>query len=859
MGDVEMRSALPVASAPPSHPDLQATVTDFSDYTEYFPSDLVRSLTLIEKLDGTYHDDAARVHELTTTFSLLPTLPTENRPDVATLRKQISEAVDHAMRCRSSAHAEASRIYEVAQRRRDQIISIKRKLQAQPEPPSRDPTPPPQPVSSPQSSRRRLTIEKTPRLTINVDGRHPATARPVATARDKQRNRRASTGAISPGASEPEYDSSSDESGSDIVAGTLMLKPHRIKISKSGRSRLPKAPRVRPPGVMGTNVHSSVAGISTSNALAKLTPPPPDAKVGSRHKPWHKLTEYEMALLRKQMKKNAIWTPSETMIRRELAKHGRGLENYLRARAAAEEKGEEFLDEDPVDPSKAILAPGEVRFQVTSEKEQQLINRGMKLNEAKKEKREKQAREQAREQAGLSGQAPPPTREQPEVSAREQVDRATASADTLDMNEVSQRILNIGQNISDLFKRDDASESVAVTPATAQKKKKDKSSKKRKRDDSLDSTAMENGTPKSGATNGPKKIKINPPATISSVPSTSENTEAAKSASERQSPAPNGLQPIAPKVVTTTTSVPLAPAGSSTPPVKNGKTTAPQTRQATPATVTTSATSPTEQPKKTPVPVPISTAALTRPRRISVAKPEPLSATASVKAGSVPVSPAFPEPVLAKSTVPQKSATPQPVSRPRSRGTGSTIAAAAAGKAASAEPPAKREPREVRELRRGSNISLPSSTFTADNANASRTTRRGKKPEPGLVVEKEEGSGKGKVSVGKRKGGLRGRSSKGATGKENKAEGLPYPGEALEDIDPDEPRYCLCGDVSWGTMICCSNDDCEREWFHLQCVGLEEDKMPGRRAKWYCPECRVALNVDEKGQPQPTPLVKKGR
>lgn len=27
------------------------------------------------------------------------------------------------------------------------------------------------------------------------------------------------------------------------------------------------------------------------------------------------------------------------------------------------------------------------------------------------------------------------------------------------------------------------------------------------------------------------------------------------------------------------------------------------------------------------------------------------------------------------------------------------------------------------------------------------------------------------------------------------------------DVDPDEPRYCLCGDVSFGNMVCCENSD----------------------------------------------------
>ena len=50
---------------PPTDPDAQATVTDFLDYTEYLPSDLARSLTLIHKLDDVYFTATDTVHELT--------------------------------------------------------------------------------------------------------------------------------------------------------------------------------------------------------------------------------------------------------------------------------------------------------------------------------------------------------------------------------------------------------------------------------------------------------------------------------------------------------------------------------------------------------------------------------------------------------------------------------------------------------------------------------------------------------------------------------------------------------------------------------------------------------------------------
>ncbi|ESO93661.1 hypothetical protein LOTGIDRAFT_182053, partial [Lottia gigantea] len=53
-------------------------------------------------------------------------------------------------------------------------------------------------------------------------------------------------------------------------------------------------------------------------------------------------------------------------------------------------------------------------------------------------------------------------------------------------------------------------------------------------------------------------------------------------------------------------------------------------------------------------------------------------------------------------------------------------------------------------------------------------------------------------------------------------------------IDPDEPRYCLCDQVSYGEMIGCDNDKCEIEWFHFNCVNLSHKP----KGKWYCPKCR---------------------
>lgn len=61
--------------------------------------------------------------------------------------------------------------------------------------------------------------------------------------------------------------------------------------------------------------------------------------------------------------------------------------------------------------------------------------------------------------------------------------------------------------------------------------------------------------------------------------------------------------------------------------------------------------------------------------------------------------------------------------------------------------------------------------------------------------------------------------------------------DADQPIDPNEPTYCVCHQVSFGDMIACDNDNCEGgEWFHYSCVGLTpETRFKG---KWFCPTCR---------------------
>ncbi len=171
----------------------------------------------------------------------------------------------------------------------------------------------------------------------------------------------------------PGYDSS-DSSWSDAKA--------RRKSNGVTHQRLKK---------IGTNVHSSMGGgVSVHNALMALEPPPPDAKPGSRHAPWLRLTDWEMMMLRKRMKKNAKWRPSESMVKVELIGFGRGPHNYWEAKKKAEAEGVEFIDVDNIaaaDPDKP-RAWGEVSLTAASSSEDIPRNKGMALNEAKKRKRD---------------------------------------------------------------------------------------------------------------------------------------------------------------------------------------------------------------------------------------------------------------------------------------------------------------------------------------------------------------------------------------------------------------------------------------------------------------------------------------
>uniref|UniRef100_A0A2M4BDI2 Inhibitor of growth protein n=1 Tax=Anopheles marajoara TaxID=58244 RepID=A0A2M4BDI2_9DIPT len=55
--------------------------------------------------------------------------------------------------------------------------------------------------------------------------------------------------------------------------------------------------------------------------------------------------------------------------------------------------------------------------------------------------------------------------------------------------------------------------------------------------------------------------------------------------------------------------------------------------------------------------------------------------------------------------------------------------------------------------------------------------------------------------------------------------------------DPNEPRYCICNQVSYGDMVACDNEGCPFEWFHYPCVNITSSP----KGKWYCPQCSTSM------------------
>ncbi|KAF4991941.1 hypothetical protein FGRMN_7495 [Fusarium graminum] len=898
-------------------PDAQTTVTDFLDFTDYLPSDIVRSLTLIGKLDETYAKASHNVHDLTTVWGRLPTLAPEERPAPAQLRADISEQLDQAVNSRAFAHAEAIRMSDNINRHYNKAKVLLAKLQKM-----RDNYPIEEPKSPVQSRSPQLARSKAG-VKVGGDGgqkpRRPQVPRIIVPGE-----------VLAP--YDLDYDTYTDETDVSSDEDSDVPMPNRRTPAPGARIKLisnkpPKTPNrhSRPAAYASPALIQAAA----ANNAALLRPPPEDAVVGSPDAPWLQLTQYELARLRKRMKKNATWTPSETMIARELKYLGRGPDAYHEAKKHAEDEGQTF--EPPV-PTPIIdtesgekqLPAGALDAETLEAEEVPTTNRGMKLNEAKKVKREVLAKMAA---------------EEAEESARK-------------MNEAAKLFLGNGNNNnkeSNGTPKTPTSEAPKETPKPKEAPKhketpKNKEIPKPKETPAIEEAPKPQETPKPKEIAKPAKTRAGSRSTKRKREPEAEESNAANEIGEK-----NDSQPARPQVKRVKTETPVPPphqvrlSKGPTPETASGSSSAPGDRPVvshaeTPVpipvpgmTTRGSAKSPTPNPAtmsnagpikpppphQTPVPLPMTESRksvtpvlppvrettkretrgeaakrtqqaqqqqteLPQPQVIEPIpeasgeeplkheqKSSPLLQTQPVQIALAPPHSPLPPPPLPQlapeaankqvlSRAPTPRLTPGPeglaIRRPSSR-----------GKAASQEPQPSLAADRPRRASTARNTPAPEP----------RPPKRTKRPAPGIVSTTKSG---GNSAVGKRKAPPKRkvRSKKDRGSVDTEMEDAVDVDDDGNPIDPDEPKYCLCNRVSFGTMIACENSDvrnpsaakityplsaaarkeqtemkltiqqCKQEWFHLECVDLTE--VPARTTKWYCPDCRVKLNIGEKGE-----------
>ncbi|KAL0931868.1 phd finger domain-containing protein [Colletotrichum truncatum] len=798
-------------------PDAQATVTDFLDFTEYLPSDMMRSLTLIGKLDQTYNHASLNVHNLTSTWGKLPSLPAEERPSPVQLRADISDNLNHAVSSRVFAHAEATRMSENVNRHYNRAKTILAKLKTMME------NYPSEEQKSPVATSKSPQMVRAPKVLRNGDG---------------ERLRRPRIPRITvPGEVLPPYDQfvaysddsseSSSEEDDESLPGRTPARATpgpRIKVVKTPKSRPPKTPKqpasARPPKAAATPA-------TTATPAAALQPPPENAVIGSSDAPWLQLTPWELARLRKRMKKNATWNPSDTMILRELKTLGRGIDAYKEAKKKAEDEGRTF---DQVPPALAPdagsdnkpLPEGAISAAALASDDIQLSNRGMKLNEAKKLKRESLAKQAA---------------EEAEESARQ----FREAARLLMSREAQSAAANGDQTKS--------------TPKSNSTRSRPKTNGKRKRDSVPEAEAEKPEKPEVVETPAPRPA---PKRTKTETPIPLPHLRAnltSQPLSETPIPPPvltPGGSTVTPK---TTTPVPVPVPGqdhnaAATPVAsKQANTSAPASSPTGSVGPAASAPNPTpanivtKAPAETPIPPPIlspkkSTTPILPPVRDSATRRETRGESKKTQQqADNPTAVLPPQPPLGQRSSSAAPSIKQSSSRAATPGTTPVPEGgrrpSSRGKAGSQEP----QPSLA--------VDRPRRASTARNTPAPeirQPSKRTRKPAPGIVSKTNAG---GSSAASKRKAAPKKKRA------QKKEKGQPIEIELEEDddgnvIDPNEPRYCDCNRVSFGDMIACDNDNCDKEWFHLECVGMAT--IPARTTKWYCPDCRVRLNIGEKGE-----------
>lgn len=747
-------------------PDAQATVTDFLEFTEHLPADMIRSLTLIGKLDRDHADHSTALHELTRLWGQLPALVaaddkqrgtgtgmgtgtgtgTTTTPTPARLRGDIADAVARTYDARLLAHAEAVRMADNVSRHVNRLKLIHAKLRTMLDNyPATTEDGPKSPLATAKSPLATRTGNKRQQQPGGGDkGRRPRGPRITVPGEVLAPYE---VGYDTYSAGESDSSEEEDEEDEQIVTHrrTPAVAAARAGSQKFRGGRKPAAertPRAPKPKVPKSASQAPVPGAAADLPPAlppstPLRPPPEDAEVGSEHKPWLQLTQYELARLRKRMKKNSSWVPSDTMINRELKTLGRGYDGWSSAKKQAEDEGLPFeptLPRPIVDDATGSehLPMGAVSLDsAIAAEDKTFTNRGHELNKAKKIKKDR-----------LSDQA-----------AKE-------------AEESTKRFMLMARNFQVSFQPPQPS-----TSSQPQAKNTKRQQKKRKRDSASEADA-EKPDPaalKRSKTETPVPIPqhINPP---------------------RQTPIqPPQLTPGGTQALLSMTPVPIPVPGHDQSIMVGAKSSA----GASPAPSTDAGTTTTVVPTK------------------AAADDLPISP----KTSNTPILPPARETRAREAKTKEKTtAPPPPIKTTGSRG--NTPGVITPGAESSSRRPSSRGQGAGHE-QPGLAAERPRRASTARNTPAPelslrQPSKRTKRPAPGIISRTNSGGNNSAIT--KRKAAPK-KSKRGAGGPQKKERGQTAEAEAEVEvdeegnvIDPNEARYCFCNRVSFGTMVMCEND-----------------------------------------------------
>jgi hypothetical protein len=771
---------------------------------------LIRSLTLIRNLDISYRDSTTEVDKLAKLYGQLPNSGNSDKTAPQALRLALSHALDQALISRESSYAEASRLYDSCDRHYNRLSSILTKLQALPLPPSRDPTPVQQPTPALNRSRFGSRSDAYPRITLRLD----------TTRRGRGSGRRGRRSPSLDGEDESAWESDIQSSG----------RGSRLKGRKSptqrkyqhGGSGLPKI-RVPKPQALRT-----LRDDEDDDEADEVKTPPPDPQAGSEDAPWLRLTPFELARVRKRMKKNSVWQPSQSMIARELKSLGRGSEAYQREVSRLRDLGL-----PPPDAGPASQLSGEL-----------ISVQPLQLGATRHEPIEE-------------GSSLKPGKE----STTQVTAETTTKTKTTKAGHPAQLVIEAGRKIHTFSGSTNGvvspeKQTSMTSPERPQKSPK-KPSKQRKGDI----------TPLSPLLNTPKTPSADLPL-----------REDRKRKRESQA-SPTSVSTIK------TTMVPVEPLDATYDIEAGGASS--KSRKSALSTSTI----------KTPIPPPTASGIATRPRRdISVSstpipppeindtgklskiqkmpaielKPPPTSASKVKTALSKLLQP----PLLRRTSrvpvpgeeddVPHANLEPPksiPSEHPATRTQASSFLAVASlneddddssslssvgsVSVASLTAGSRLADTTAKDQQEGSEMDIDEMENNEDSLveaiianNITRVDHEQRLRHENGVLDGEEEEEEDEEEDDLMEGQIE--DEEQVEEPDDEAPQTEAEDEEVDSdggsIDSNEPTYCLCDRVSFGTMVCCENERCDKQWFHLECVGL--DAAPGRTQKWYCPNCR---------------------